>query len=239
MQWTDQLINLFDFIGNLICHQRPDRTIFVGGHYLPVCARDTGIFVGLIVGYLLVIAFRNKKAKGPPNLPVAMAMMLPLLIDSFSQLFGLRTSTNDLRLLTGLLFGSALAPLLTYSLALPPLDGSLPLLRNLVPTSVAPDSKDYWLSAKSLCIGIAFSCVLFFAIRAVNGSGSDQILFYWVLSILLIIMVIMHFFVLPILLLISVLMLVVHRRRRVTHKSSGNNSELRISKSLEQDRPQV
>ena len=236
MQWTDQLINLFDFIGNLICHQRPDRTIFVGGHYLPVCARDTGIFIGLIVGYLLVIAFRNKKAKGPPNLLVAMAMMLPLLIDSFSQLFGLRTSTNDLRLLTGLLFGSALAPLLTYALALPPLNGSLPLVRNLVPTAVAPDSKDYWLSAKSLSIGIAVSCVLFFAIRAVNGS--ELVLFYWVLSIPLIIMAIMHFFILPILLLISVLTLVVHRRR-VTHKSSGNNSESHISKSLEQDLPQV
>lgn len=232
MQWADELINLFDFIGSLICHQRPDRTIYVGGHYLPVCARDTGVFVGLIVGYLLVIAFRNKKAKGPPNLVVVMAMMLPLLIDSFSQLFGLRTSTNDLRLLTGLLFGSALAPLLTYSLALPPLNGSLPLLRNLVPATVAPDSKDYWLSARSLCTGIAFSCVLFFAIRLVEGS--ELVLFYWVLSIPLIIMAIMHFFVLPILLLISamMMMMIVHRRR-VTHKSSGNNGESRISKSLE------
>ncbi len=236
MQWTDQLINLFNFIGSLICHQRPDRTLFVGGHYLPVCARDTGIFVGLIVGYLLIIVFRNKKAKGPPNLLVAMAMMLPLLIDSFSQLFGFWTSTNDLRLLTGLLFGSALAPLLTYALALPPLNGNLPFLRNLVPAAVAPDSKDYWLSAKSLCIGIAFSCVLFFAIRAVNGS--ELVLFYWMLSIPLIIVAIMHFFVLPILLLISALALVVHRRR-VTHKSSCNNGESRISKSLEQDRPQV
>lgn len=236
MQWTDELINLFDFIGSLVCHQRSDRMIFVGGHYLPVCARDTGVFVGLIVGYLLVIVFRSKKSKGPPNLLVAMAMMLPLLIDSFSQLFGLRTSTNDLRLLTGLLFGSALAPLLTYSLALPPLNGSLPLLGNLVPATVAPDSKDYWLSARSLCTGIAFSCVLFLAIKLVDGS--ELVLFYWMLSVPLVIMAVMHFFVLPTLLLISVLVLVVHRRRG-THKLSGNNNESHISKSLEQDLPQV
>jgi uncharacterized membrane protein len=33
-------------IGHFICHQRPDRSFFLHGHQLAVCARCTGLYVG-------------------------------------------------------------------------------------------------------------------------------------------------------------------------------------------------
>src|SRR5512136_2599421 len=112
MELTEEIIRILNFLGSLVCHQIQERTLEVGGHYLPVCSRDTGAYVGLLVGYGLVILFRRKRARGLPNLYLTLPMMLPLLIDSFSQLLGFWTSTPDIRLLTGLLFGTAMAPLL-------------------------------------------------------------------------------------------------------------------------------
>jgi uncharacterized membrane protein len=39
-------------IGAVICHQRPERSFFVDGHQLPVCARCTGLYVSGIAGLL-------------------------------------------------------------------------------------------------------------------------------------------------------------------------------------------
>jgi len=32
--------------GAFVCHQRPERSFFLAGHQLPVCARCTGLYVG-------------------------------------------------------------------------------------------------------------------------------------------------------------------------------------------------
>lgn len=37
-------------IGSVICHQIPDRSFFLDGRQLPVCARCTGLYLGGIVG---------------------------------------------------------------------------------------------------------------------------------------------------------------------------------------------
>jgi len=36
--------------GDINCHQKLDRTIVINGNQMPVCARDTSIFIGLIYG---------------------------------------------------------------------------------------------------------------------------------------------------------------------------------------------
>ena len=33
-------------LGHFICHQRPERSFFIGGQQLPVCARCTGLYLG-------------------------------------------------------------------------------------------------------------------------------------------------------------------------------------------------
>jgi uncharacterized membrane protein len=47
------LINQFIFAaGSLICHQRPERSFFIDGHQLPVCARCTGLYLSGALGLL-------------------------------------------------------------------------------------------------------------------------------------------------------------------------------------------
>ena len=211
MPTAEEIVKLFNLIGSLVCHQRPERTLWVGGHYLPVCARDTGACIGFLVGYAIVLLFRRKEAKGPPNLYVTLAMMVPLLVDSFSQIVGLRASTNDLRLVTGLLFGTALTPLLIYALSLFKFERKIPLLRSLLVKETAPDSKDSWLGAIALLVGIVSDGILFFAIRSI--AGSDFYLYYWLLSIPIILVIIMHMFVLPLALLALAIDKALRKRR--------------------------
>jgi len=210
MSLADDIIQIFDFIGRLVCHQKEERTLFIGGHFLPVCARDTGGLIGLLLGYALLFFLRKKRAKGPPNLYVSFAMTLPLLLDSFGQLFGLWESTNDVRLITGLLFGTALSPLLVYALALSPLEGKIPLLKNLEPEAAVLDDRDSWFGAKALTIGAVLSVVLFAVVRSLVGS--EFALFYWVLSVPIIIEIVLHFMVLPLLLLVAAIARFIKRR---------------------------
>ena len=39
-------------IGAVICHQRPDRSFFIDGHQLPVCARCTGLYLSGLIGLI-------------------------------------------------------------------------------------------------------------------------------------------------------------------------------------------
>jgi len=207
---AEEIVKFFDFIGSLFCHQRPDRTLSIGGHYLPVCARDTGVFVGLLLGYLSLVFLRNREAKGPPDLYVSSAMTLPLWVDSFGQLFGFWTSTNDLRLITGLLFGTALAPLLIYTLSMSPLKGKIPIISTLQPRITILDDKDSWFDVKALFSGIILSVILFIAIRSIVGS--ELSLFYWILAIVIMGGIVWHFFVLPPMLLLAALARLFHKK---------------------------
>jgi len=75
------------------CHQRSDRSYFIRGRQIPVCARCFGALTGL----LLVPAFRLDTL-------AASALLLPMLLDGGTQALGLRGSKNWLRFGTGLCF---------------------------------------------------------------------------------------------------------------------------------------
>jgi len=210
MQIAEEITQVFNFIGSLVCHQRPERTLFIGGQYLPVCARDTGAFIGLLLGYMLVLFLGRKAAKGPPNLYLSSAMMLPLFVDSFGQILGFWISTNALRLLTGLFFGTALTPFLIYAHSLSFLKGKTPLIRKLEPENAVLDDQDSWFDAKALLLGIIFSIVLFLTINSLADSAFP--LFYWTLSIPIIISIVWHFFILLPILLILALRKLMHSR---------------------------
>jgi uncharacterized membrane protein len=82
-----------------ICHQIPERSFFVFGHQLPVCARCTGIYTGALIGSF----FARKKSFSPLFL---IAAVTPLVIDGGTQLFW-RESTHTLRFITGIIAGAA------------------------------------------------------------------------------------------------------------------------------------
>jgi uncharacterized membrane protein len=203
MQLLEEIAKFYDFMGSLVCHQRPERTLLVGGRYLPVCARDTGAFLGLLLGYALLLSLRKKEAKGPPNLILTLAMLIPMLVDSFGQMLGFWISTNDIRLITGLLFGAALAPFLIYAISLVPFGSKIPIVKKMLVKDANVDDRNACLGLRELSLGILLSGVLFVVVKLVVNS--DFSLFYWVLSTPLVAVIIWHLFVLPLVLLVAVL----------------------------------
>ena len=91
------------------CHQRADRSFFVGGHQLPVCARCTGIAAGQLVGAVVATAVK------PPFLLSAL-LIIPCAIDGGLQLITGRNSNNLRRLATGFFAGLGVA--LLYACAI-------------------------------------------------------------------------------------------------------------------------
>lgn len=104
------------WMGLGLCHQIPERSLFGGGVQAPVCARDTGIYVGFTLA-MIVIAFlhRGERPRGFPRGHV-WAVMVVLLAwmgwDGVSSYVGLRETTNTLRVLTGLGVGFSIAAVL-------------------------------------------------------------------------------------------------------------------------------
>lgn len=79
------------------CHQKVERTLKLFGHPLNICARCTGIFLGVLMlnlGFLVI----------DPSV-VLFLFGIPLLIDGVIQKKTSYESTNLRRLLTGFLFG--------------------------------------------------------------------------------------------------------------------------------------
>ena len=88
-----------------ICHGRVERSLELFGVPMPICARCTGIYIGLLAGLLGFWLIRYVSEK---TMRVAsMLAITPLAIDGLTQLTGLRESTNPLRIATGVIAGLA------------------------------------------------------------------------------------------------------------------------------------
>lgn len=83
------------------CHCRPDRSFFWKGKQFPVCARCTGEAVGMLICIPLFLFWR-------PDIRISFALMIPMLIDGFTQKLTSYESTNFRRFITGFLFGIGL-----------------------------------------------------------------------------------------------------------------------------------
>ncbi len=85
----------------LLCHGIPARCLTVWGAVMPICARCTAIYAGLLAGLILFRALPRFRETVMRRAMLFAA--LPLAIDGLTQATGLRTSTNTLRIVTGLL----------------------------------------------------------------------------------------------------------------------------------------
>ena len=96
------------------CHQMPQRSTYLFGAQYPFCARDLGIYLGCLAGALSALGFR--RMPGIISHPLAFtAFLAPMILDGVSQtIMGLRESSNELRLLTGFLFGFGLVYFFAY-----------------------------------------------------------------------------------------------------------------------------
>ncbi|MBY0494433.1 MAG: DUF2085 domain-containing protein [Cyanobacteria bacterium] len=60
------LLSEFIFaVGSLICHQRPERSFFVGGHQLPVCTRCTGLYLSGAAGLIAWLGVKTVRRWRP------------------------------------------------------------------------------------------------------------------------------------------------------------------------------
>ncbi|MCX6774027.1 MAG: DUF2085 domain-containing protein [Candidatus Micrarchaeota archaeon] len=75
------------------------------GYKMPACSRDFGIYLGAFIGIILFVIIG--KRFGVVSLPVYLVFLVPLVIDGFAQLLLNYESTNLIRVMTGLIAGSA------------------------------------------------------------------------------------------------------------------------------------
>lgn len=89
----------------LFCHGIPERCLYLWGVPMPICARCTAIYAGLILSFVVFLILPRMRESVARI--VLYAALVPMAVDGLTQLAGLRLSTNPLRLETGLLAGVA------------------------------------------------------------------------------------------------------------------------------------
>ncbi len=99
----DSLSKSIFFSLHYVCAQIPSHSFYIFGHQLGLCARNFSIYTSM---FLTSVVFVLSK-KRLPGIPwwVWILMILPMALDGTTQMFGLRESTWQLRMITGTLFG--------------------------------------------------------------------------------------------------------------------------------------
>ena len=94
------LYRVIMFLGHVVCHQLPERSPHLFGIQLPLCWRCTGIVVGTVAFLAFLFNFKRLFSF---RLSLALAVLMPL--DVFTAMAGLRPGFNELRFITGILWG--------------------------------------------------------------------------------------------------------------------------------------
>jgi uncharacterized membrane protein len=94
--------NLIYFFYGLTCHQLPERSFSVFGNKMCYCQRCCAIYSGVFFfGLLFPLVARRVR---PLRWRWMFLLWVPMALDGFTQLFGLRESNWELRVITGTLF---------------------------------------------------------------------------------------------------------------------------------------
>jgi uncharacterized membrane protein len=99
----DSIAKPLFFSLHYICAQIPAHSFYILGHQLGLCARNLAIYSSMFVGSLIFVLSKKRL----PGIPwwLWVLLCLPMAWDGFTQMFGLRESTWELRVITGTLFG--------------------------------------------------------------------------------------------------------------------------------------
>lgn len=86
-----------------VCAQVPSHSFYIFGHQLGLCARNFSIYTSMFLGSLVFVLSKKRL----PGIPwwLWVLMCLPIALDGFTQMFGLRESDWVLRMITGTIFG--------------------------------------------------------------------------------------------------------------------------------------
>lgn len=116
-----------DYVGYAVCHRITDRSFTIAGRQLPLCARCTGMFLGVTLTFaVLGLAGRRRWSMLPPlRVMLALIGLIGFMaidgINSYSHFFPnfphLYEPRNWLRLITGMGAGLAMGVVLFPALA--------------------------------------------------------------------------------------------------------------------------
>lgn len=88
------------------CHQAPDRSFFIAGQPLAVCARCTGLYAGFALAAVVYPLLTSLRRTHPPERKWLFLAVGPLAIDFGLGVLGIWENTHTSRFLTGALFGA-------------------------------------------------------------------------------------------------------------------------------------
>lgn len=91
------------------CARVPTHTLLYGGIPMAICARCLALYASFCLGGLFFAGLRPFFPKIRLGVTAVGIFCGPILLDVLTQSVGLRESTNALRILTGVLAGTALA----------------------------------------------------------------------------------------------------------------------------------
>ena len=122
---AEQKSTLFPMF-NPWCHNLLSRTFqYSNGEYMPLCARCTGMNLGILLGHFdsfiwdsFLIKDWERWQQGLLHIGVYSTLLLPLVIDGSVQKNSDYLSTNPRRMVTGLLFGYALTAMVDQAVQL-------------------------------------------------------------------------------------------------------------------------
>jgi uncharacterized membrane protein len=92
-----------------VCHQIPERSVWVQGHPIAVCARCFGIYLGYFAGLLIYPVARERLNAGLPPRRWLILALSPVAVDFAGGYLGLFENTLASRTATGLIAGVAVA----------------------------------------------------------------------------------------------------------------------------------
>jgi uncharacterized membrane protein len=92
-----------------LCHQIPERSFHLAGEQLGVCSRCCGIYVGILVGFIIYPVWRRVDSIDPLRKVWLFLACVPAAIDWSLTIFGIWENTHLSRSVTGGLLGFACA----------------------------------------------------------------------------------------------------------------------------------
>jgi uncharacterized membrane protein len=89
-----------------LCHQIAERSFYVAGHPLAVCARCAGVYAGFALCLLLYPLVRSLRRTDAPRRGWLVVITLPTAVDFLINFTGLWHNTHSSRALTGAWLGA-------------------------------------------------------------------------------------------------------------------------------------
>lgn len=123
----DHVLNGADWMGAAICHRLSERSFTVYGRQFPLCARCTGIYLGVFIAFGVLLAAGRSRWGDLPHLPILLTLLALIGVmgvdglNSYSHFFPnfphVYEPRNWLRLVTGLGAGLAMGLIVFPALA--------------------------------------------------------------------------------------------------------------------------